>query len=95
VLAVVAIPGAVGASWYIPSVPLLRALYAGVPVALLLGLLAVGSARRARRALTLSLGRSGGERGARLGRALAFAGLYVGAMGVIALGSYTVLRLYS
>jgi hypothetical protein len=94
-LAVAAIPGAVGASRYLPAVPLLRALYAGVPAALLLAVLAVGAARRARRALTLSLGRAGGERAARIGRRLAFVGLYVGAMGLIALGSYTVLRLYS
>jgi hypothetical protein len=94
-LAVAAIPAAVAASRWVPSVPLLRGLYAGVPAALLLGLLARAAARRAGRALELSLGRAGGRRAARWGRALAFAGLYAGLMGVIALASYTVLRLYS
>ena len=36
-----------------------------------------------------------GERATRWGRLLAFAGLYVGAMGALAVASYTVLRLYS
>jgi hypothetical protein len=95
VLAAIAVPAAVGAARYLPSVSLLRGLYGGVAVALLLGLLAVGASRRARRALALSLGRAGGEGAARLGRRLAFVGLYLGAMGAIAIGSYTVLRLYS
>ncbi len=90
-----AIPAAVAASRLLPSVPLLRGLYAGVPAALLLGLLARGAARKAARALELSLGRGGGRRAARAGRGLAYAGLYVGAMGAIALASYTILRFYS
>jgi hypothetical protein len=92
---VLAIPAAVGAARYVDKVSLLRGLYGGVPLAIVLGLLAVGAARRARRTSTLSLGRAGGEGAARLGRGLAFVGLYVGAMGAIAIGSYTVLRLYS
>jgi hypothetical protein len=95
VLAVAAIPAAVAASRWIPAVPLLRGLYAGVPAALLLGLLARVAASRARRALETSLGRAGGARAIRWGRALAFLALYVGLMGAVALGSYTVLRLYS
>jgi hypothetical protein len=94
-LAVAAIPCAVSASRWAPSVPLLRGLYGGVPAALLLGLLSRAAATRARRAIELSLGRSGGARAARWGKRLAFLGLYVGAMGAIALGSYTILRLYS
>jgi hypothetical protein len=94
-LAVVAVPAAVAASRYVPTVPLLRGLYVGVPSALVLGALAVVTARRGRRELMLSLGRAGGESAIRWGRRLAFLGLYVGAMGAIALASYTVLRLYS
>jgi hypothetical protein len=94
-LAAAAIPAAVAASRWVPAVPLLRGLYVGVPAALVLGLLARASGRRAHRALELSLGRAGGARAARWGRALAFVGLYVGLMGAIALASYTVLRLYS
>jgi hypothetical protein len=95
VLAVAAVPAGVAASRYIPSIRLLQGLYAAVPVALLLGLLARAASGRARRAIRLTLGRSGGERAARAGRVLAFVGLYVGAMGALALGSYAVLRLYS
>ena len=94
-LALLAVPAGVAASRYVPSVPLLRGLYGGVPAAFLLGALAIAAARRARRTLTLSLGRARGERAARWGRLLAFAGLYVGAMGALAVASYTVLRLYS
>lgn len=94
-LAVAAIPAAVLASRYVPSIPLLRALYAGVPSALVLALLARAAARRAGRAIGLTLGRSSGARAARAGRFLAYLGLYVGVMGAIALGSYAVLRLYS
>lgn len=94
-LAVAAIPAAVAASRYLPSIRLLQGLYAGVPAALLLGLLARAASRRAARSLQLTLGRSGGARTARAGRILGFLGLYVGAMGALALGSYAVLRVYS
>jgi hypothetical protein len=94
-LALVAVPAGIAASRYVPSVPLLRGLYGGVPAALLLGLLAIAAARRARAGLGLSLGRAPGAQAAVWGRRLAFAGLYVGAMGALALASYTVLRLYS
>jgi hypothetical protein len=94
-LALAAVPAGVAASRYVPSVPLLRGLYGGVPAALLLGLLAIAAARRARSRLGLSLGRAPGAKAARWGRRLAFAGLYVGTMGALALASYTVLRLYS
>ena len=94
-LAVLAIPAGVAASRYVPSIRLLQGLYATVPAALLLGLSARAASRRARRAIELTLGRSGGSRAALTGRVLALVGLYVGAMGAIALGSYAVLRLYS
>jgi hypothetical protein len=94
-LAVAAIPVAVVASRYVTTIPLLRGLYAGVPAALLLGLLARVAAGRAGRSLQLSLGRGGGRKAARAGRILGFAGLYLGAMGALALGIYTALRLYS
>ena len=93
-LAVAALPAAVAASRYVPSVKLLEGLYAAVPAALLLGLLAVWAARRGRRASVLSLGRRGAK-AARWGRGLAYLGLYVGAAGAIALGSFALLRLYS
>ena len=90
-----AIPAGVAASRWIPTVPLLRGLYVGVPVAVVLALVARACARRARRALDLSLGRAGGARAAGWGRWLAFLGIYLGLMGAIALAVYTGLRLYS
>ncbi len=94
-LAVAAIPASIAASRYVPSIRLLQGLYAGVPAALLLGLLARTASGRAARAIRLTFGRSGGARSARAGRILAFVGLYAGAMGAVALGSYALLRLYS
>ena len=94
-LAVAAIPLGIAASRYIGVVQLLQGLYAGVPAALLLGLLAVLSARRGRQAIARTLGRARGARAARIGHALALLGVYVGLMGALALISYTVLRLYS
>jgi hypothetical protein len=95
VVGVLAIPAAVAASRYLPAVRLLEALYWGVPAALLLGLSGGSAARRARRRLVLSLGRSGGERAARAGAILALLGLYVGCTGALALAFYGVLRAYS
>jgi hypothetical protein len=86
-LAVAAIPVAVVASRYVPSVRLLQGLYVAVPSALVLGFLAVRAARRAHRTIGLTLGRAGGERASRTGRALALLGLYLGAMGALALAS--------
>jgi hypothetical protein len=94
-LAVAAIPAGIAASEYVPSVRLLEGLYAAVPAAILLGLVAVGAAHRGRDTIERTLGRAGGGRAARAGRALALVGLYLGTMGAIALGSYAVLRFYS
>jgi hypothetical protein len=95
VLGVAALPASVAASRYVPSVRLLDALYAGVPAAIVLGLLAVAAARRARRRHVLSLGRTRGEAVARAGRILALLGVYIGCTGGLALAFYGVLRAYS
>ena len=95
VLSLAAVPAAIAASRFVPSVELLGSLYVAVPAALVLGLLALLAARRARRTLELRLGRSRGGRGARVGRWLALAGMYVGLAGAVALGTYAVLRGYS
>src|SRR5689334_8098778 len=85
VLAIAAIPVAVAASRLAHRVPLLRALEIGVPVAVVLGLIAVGVVRRARYRLDRSVTRRG-ERLVRFARFLAWAGVYFGATGAIALG---------
>jgi hypothetical protein len=90
-LAVLAIPGAVAGSRFLNGITLLRALYAAVPAACALGLLAVACGRRARFAAARSV-RPDAEGPARLGRGLAWAGLYVGFTGALALAVYGVLR---
>ena len=89
-LAVLANPGAVLAAQVLKGVQLLRALYVGVPVAVLLALLALLAARRARLAHARSVFADG--KAPRLGRLLAWAGLYAAVIGVVALGVYGALR---
>jgi hypothetical protein len=90
-LAVLANPGAVLAAQVLKGVQLLRALYVGVPVAVLLALLALLAARRARLAHVRSVYADTGK-APRLGRFLAWAGVYAAVIGVVALGVYGALR---
>jgi hypothetical protein len=90
-LAVLAIPAAVAAAQFLSGIPLLHALYVGVPIAFVLGLLAVFAARRARRALGQSL-HPERRKLVRTARVVAWAGLYAGVTGALALGVYGVLR---
>jgi hypothetical protein len=90
-LAVLAIPGGVVAAQFLSGVSLLRSLYASVPVAFALGVLAVLLSRRARFALTRSL-HPERRRLVRAARVFAWAGLYAGVTGALALGVYGVLR---
>ena len=90
-LAIAAIPGAVAASRYGHGVTLLRSLEVAVPLAFLLGLVAVAVVRRARFLLDRSVARIG-ERTARVGRFLAWTGLYFALVGGLALGFYGVIR---
>jgi hypothetical protein len=91
-LAVLAVPAAVVAAQVLEGVELLRALYVGVPAAFALGLIALAAARRARFALERSITPSGAA-GARTGRVLAWAGIYAGITGAVAIGVYWALRL--
>jgi cytochrome c biogenesis factor len=89
VLAVLAIPVAV---YVTDQRNDLRLLHAGVavPVAALLGIVAIRLAKRARRRLERTLERARGARSARFGRILGWLGLYLALIGAIALGSYYV-----
>jgi hypothetical protein len=90
VLAVLAVPGAVAAAQYLSGVTLLHALYVGTPVSVLLGLLALVCARRARLTASRSVRpvRTGRLRAVRI---TAWAGFYVGLVAALALGFYGVL----
>ena len=61
-----------------------------VPVAAVLGFVAIRLARRARRRLERTVGRAGGAVPARLGRILGWLGLYLALIGAIALAFYYV-----
>jgi hypothetical protein len=87
-LAVLAIPAAVAASDLTTRFRLLETLYVGVPAALVLGLVALALARRARFAAARSI--HGGS--ARWARIFAWAGVYAGVTGALALAVYGVLR---
>jgi hypothetical protein len=88
-LAVLAIPVGVGASQRSHSLRLLETLYVTVPVSVGLGLLALLASRRARYNATRSLTP---RHGLGLARVAAWAGLYAGVTGALALAVYGVLR---
>jgi hypothetical protein len=89
-----AIPlGAVVAA-YLPDVGLLSAELVAAPVALLLGAAALRAARRARLSLERSVRRPN-DRLVRAAALVAWAGLYLGVTGMLALGVYGVLSLSS
>src|SRR3954463_7856350 len=91
-LAALAIPAAVVAAQVLNGVVLLRALYVGVPTAVVLALISLLFARRARLAQARRIdGRGGGA--VRTARILAWAGLYAGLTGALALAVYGILRL--
>lgn len=90
-LAVAAIPAGVAATRFVSGLRLLETLYVVVPVAVVLGILAVGASRRARFAVARSVraDRLGAVRAARF---VAWFGLYAGVTGALALAVYGLLR---
>ena len=89
VLAVAAIPVGILITNYRNDLRLIHAGYA-VPVAAVLGFVAIRLARRARRRLERTVGRAGGSVPARLGRIFGWLGLYFALIGAIALAFYYV-----
>jgi hypothetical protein len=89
VLAVAAIPVGVLITNYRNDLRLIHAGWA-VPIAAVLGFVAVRLARRARRKLERTVGRAGGVVPARIGRILGWLGLYLALIGTIALAFYYV-----
>jgi hypothetical protein len=90
-LAILAIPAGVFASKVLKTSRLIEAVVVAVPVAFVLGLMAVSAARRARYRLDRSVYRRGAGL-VRLARLLAWTGLYASFVGGIALGVYAALR---
>jgi hypothetical protein len=91
-LAVAALPVAVVSAWLLKRVSLLRATEVAVPAAFVLGFAAVALVRRARYRVDRSVRRLG-DRSVRVGRVLAWAGLYLAVTGAVALGFYGLLVL--
>ena len=89
-LATATMPLAILATRYSGSYELLHAGVA-IPVAAVLGAVAIGLARGALRLDDMRLGRAGGRRTARLGRALGVLGISLGATCAVALAVYGIL----
>ena len=66
-----------------------------IVVAVLLGFSAIVLARRAREHVQITLGRAGGERAARIGRAVGILGVLVGVTAALALGFYGLLTVFA
>jgi hypothetical protein len=88
-LAVLAIPAGVAAAQLSSQLRLLETLYVVVPVAAVLGLVALYAARRARLNAARTLSAAGGVGFARV---VAWAGAYAGVTGARALAVYGILR---
>ena len=97
VVAAIAVPVALGwAVWtyHVHGTPELRGIWVAIPVAAVLGLVAVVLGRGAVRLSWITLGRIGGRRLARTGWLLGLAGIYFAVMGLLALAFYGILLLF-
>ena len=88
-LAFATLPVAVGVTQYRNDLRLVHAGFA-VPVAAFLAGVALLLARRGRRRVERTIGRSGGEGAARAGLILAWFALYLALIGAISLGVYAI-----
>jgi hypothetical protein len=91
-LSVAALPATVAATRWSRQYELLHAA-AAIPVAALLGALAVSLARRARSRLAPTLGRPRGQRTARVGRLLGMLGFLLALTAAGSVGVYALLSL--
>ena len=86
-----AIPAAVVVADRVQRVDLVRGLLVAVPLGFVLGLAGVVAGRKARYSLARTLV-DDARRAARVGRTLAWAGVYLSVTGALALAIYAVLR---
>jgi hypothetical protein len=94
-LSVLAVPLGVILSRYSVLITLVNSGAGSIPAAVLLGAYAIVLARRGREQVQRTLGRSGGQVYARLGRGLGILGICLGATGAIAIGFYGLLSLFA
>ena len=90
ILATATMPVAIAATRYSASYELVHASFA-IPLAILLGVVAIRLGRGALRHDDVRLGRAGGRRAARVGRALGVLGLALAATALVALAVYGLL----
>ena len=89
-LSLATLPAAIAATRWSRRYELLDAGFA-IPLALVLGALAVALARRTRKGQALLLGPAPGRRSARIGRVLGMTGFLLGVTAAMAIGVYYVL----
>ena len=92
-LSVLCVPAGIVLSWYSSRVTLVQSLGSAV-VGLLFGVYAIILARRGRETAQRTLGRSGGERTARLGKLLGGLGICIALTTGLAVGFYGLLTLF-
>jgi hypothetical protein len=92
--AVVVIPVAVVIQYYSIEVTLVQSTISAAP-AIVLGLSAIALARHGRFAFARTIGRSGGERAAKLGRFLGWLGLTMGVIAALSVGFYGLLTIFA
>ncbi|MFO7571769.1 MAG: hypothetical protein R6W48_04115 [Gaiellaceae bacterium] len=88
---IVTLPAAIYLTRYSDAYELLHAAF-GIPVAGILGVVAVVLARRERRRAAIALGRGDGARGVRLGYVLGVVGICMAAAALVAIGVYGLLE---
>lgn len=93
-LSVVSLPVAIVVARRWEAVSLVQAIYA-FPVPIVLGLLAIQQAKRARERVERTLGRAGGGRQAQWGRRLGAVGIAIGITAGLALAFYALLAHFS
>ena len=93
VLAVLAMPVGLALAAYSSAIDMIH-MAAAVPIAAILGVVAMVLARSARRHSQISLGRIGGTGVARAGSILGILGLYLAGMAALAVGFFGLLLLF-
>ena len=88
-------PAAIAVDRYSDRVGLVQALIGAIPVSLFLAFSSILLARRARKRIQVTIGRVGGIRTARLGRAVAITAVCATITGALAVGFFGLLQLFA
>jgi hypothetical protein len=94
-LAIAMVPLGVAASYYSARVTLINSTYGSVPAGCVLGLCAIMFGRRARDQVIRTIGRSGGEATAHVGRLLGALGVCMAVTAGLAIAFYGLLTVFA